>query len=133
MNALEKMRALLEQNGCTAQLKASREQWIYPHSRRAIVIVNIEKLTLRLCAERICDYADAVPQALKHVLVSAPACGGGCKPWGGRVCAGGWHFFMDGREYNKCRYNAFIFGMTRESLDDVCEMLKMELNARKTV
>lgn len=131
MDALEEMRALLKANGCTVRTGGAREQWTYPHSRRAIVIIDAEKCTLRLCAERIGDYADDVPISLRYAIEHAPNCGGGCRPWGGKKCTGGWRFSMDGCEYVKCRYNAFIFSMVKDELSDVRNMLRMELHARR--
>ena len=69
MDALEKMRALLRADGCTVRISGAREQWIYPASRRAIVIISADKGVLRLCAERIGDYAAKVPVSLRHIIV----------------------------------------------------------------
>ena len=131
MDELEKVRALLRADGCTVRISGAREQWTYPASRRAIVTISADKCTLRLCAERIGDYAAKVPVSLRHTIVHAPNCGGDCRPWGGKKCAGGWQFTLDGCEYVKCRYNAFMFSMIKDKLCDVRDMLQMELDSRR--
>lgn len=114
------MRALLRADGCTVRISGAREQWTYPASRRAIVIISADKGVLRLCAERIGDYAAKVPVSLRHTIVRAPNCGGDCRPWDWKKC-----------EYVKCRYNAFMFSMIKDKLCDVRDMLQMELDSRR--
>ena len=133
MDALENMRALLKARGCTVRASGMREQWTYPSPRRAVLIINADKGALRLCAERICDYSGKVPASLIHAIERAPNCGGDCRPWGGRKCAGVWRFLMGGCECAKCRYGAFIFSLTQDDLGDVRDMLQMELDARATL
>lgn len=38
---------------------------------------------------------------------------------------------LDGCEYVKCRYNAFMFSMIKDKLCDVRDMLQMELDSRR--
>ena len=80
----------------------------------------------------LCARASAEPGvfSLRHTIVRAPNCGGDCRPWGGKMCAGGWQFTLDGCEYVKFRYNAFMFSMIKDKLCDVRDMLQMELDSR---
>ena len=130
MDALDEMRALLKESGCAVRGKYPREEWISPVTRRAILILNLDKGTIRLCAQSIGVYADRIPKSLDSAIEHAPNCGGGCKPWGGKVCEGGWSFTHGGRMLKKCRYGSFAFKIVNTDLCALRDMLKMELESR---
>ena len=130
MDALDEMRALLKSAGYTVRGKYPREEWISPITRRAVLIMNLDKGTIRLCAQNIGMYADRIPKSLERAIEHAPNCGGGCKPWGGKACEGGWSFTLNGQELKKCRYGSFMFKIVDTYLNDLRDMLKMELESR---
>ena len=132
MDELEPLRALLRACGYRQRLGDRREQWSHPVTRRAILIITMRhEGRIRLCAERVGEYAAGLPPALRERIKRGMGCSGDCVPWGGgKPCPGGWRFELDGERYVKCRYNEFAFTPGEADMDELELFLRRELIAR---
>ena len=131
MDEFEPLRALLRACGYRQRLGDRREQWSHPVTRRAILIITMRhEGRIRLCAERVGEYAAGLPPALRERIRRGMNCSGDCAPWGGRPCPGGWRFELEGERYEKCRYNEFAFTPGEADMGELELFLRRELMAR---
>lgn len=140
--AVEDIHALLEGHGCKLTVETARAGYVasYRHPANKRVVLNFvfrkSGLHMRLYADHVHTYTGLVaglpPDALKK-LDKAPDCKRlldftACSS----QCAMGYDFELEGRRYQKCRYNAFLLPMTPETIPSLTAMATRELEARQS-
>jgi len=111
----------------------------YTYGKKKRVVMNFVFRKSGLVARIYGDYAgqyneflDKLPNDMKKSIEKAPACKRfedppRCSP----KCVG-YVFTLNGTQYQKCRYNCFMFPVNDESIPHINAFLTSELSARVT-
>lgn len=130
---------LLEQ-GCTCEIKSAKSgytvSYILSGKKRTLATFVSRKtgMKLRIYPEHIREYQgflDTLPEKMKKEIKKASVCKRlinpeDCNP----KCVMGYTFEMDGEQYQKCRYMAFMPTLSEESNPFILQFLKQEAGCR---
>lgn len=91
-------------------------------------------LRMQIRAAHLADYTDflnTLPPDMRTAMVKGINCShtaerGGCGPWGGSKCNGGFAFSFGEEAYRKCRYNNFNFTFTPDTAPYLRAMMEQE-------
>ena len=125
-------------SGCKAAYEEKKSGFLASYKfgkpQRAVLnfIFRKKGMLTRIYGERICNYPDflnTLPKEMVEPIESA----GVCKRLVYNTCSPkcvGYDFVIDGKHFQKCRYNCFEFLMTGESNPFIKEFVEHELRER---
>ncbi len=132
----------LIQRGCNCEIKTAKSGYTVSYTlgktKRTLATFVSRKtgMKLRIYPEHIHEYQDflnGLPEKMKADIKKASVCKRlidpeDCNP----KCVMGYTFELDGEQYRKCRYTAFMPALSVENNPYIKLFLKHELNYGKT-
>jgi len=128
----------LSSNGCKSVFEEKKTGLLgsYKHGKTKKALINLlvkkRGLLVRIYGENIGAYRDflnTLPLQMVQEIDGAGTCkrlvNNGCSP----KCVG-YDFIIDGKRFQKCRYNCFEFLVTDETASYIRAFVENELNAR---
>ena len=126
-------------NGCKCDIKSQKSGYMVSYvlnsSKRTLATFISRKtgMRLRIYPEHILEYQsflDALPEKIKREIKKASSCKrlinpDDCNP----KCIMGYAFALDGEQYQKCRYMAFLPTLSVENNPYIKQFLEKELCA----
>ena len=134
-----KMHEYLLQNDCKLKMASAKNGYVvsYQHGMKKRVLMNFvfrkSGLVARIYADHIGQYIEVletVPDSMKTTVEKAPKCKRFEVPAGCNSKCGGYVFTLGDTQYQKCRYNCFLFGVNDESVPFIRTMIEKELRCR---
>lgn len=132
----------LVEQGCNCEIKTAKSGYVVSYTlgtaKRTLATFVSRKtgMKLRIFPEHIHEYQtflNGLPEKMKKDIKKASVCKrlvnpDDCNP----RCVMGYTFEMDGKQYQKCRYMAFMPALSRENNPYIKLFLKNELECRQT-
>jgi len=131
----------LLQNECKVKLTQAKNGYVvsYQYGKKKRVVINFvfrkNGLIVRIYGDHAGHYADlleALPDNMKKSIEKAPACKRFDNPPKCSQNCVGYVFSMDEKQYQKCRYNCFMFEVNDENIPFIRTLVEKELEQRKT-
>ena len=128
------------ENGCKFKLALAKNGYVasYSYGKPARVVLNFvfrkSGLVARIYGDNVngyLDFIEALPEALMSVIEKAPACKRFENPPKCSSKCVGYVFAIKGTQYQKCKYNCFMFSVDDESIPFIREFIENELKARR--
>ena len=126
----------LTARGSKRRIKAAKSGFVTsyssPSSGRALLNYVFRKsgVKMRIYAQHIGEYPEVLnsfPDSMKADIQKAGNCkkltGANCTP----TCTAGYTFFMDGREYRKCKNMAFFHSLTAGNTAHILKLIRAEI------
>ena len=129
----------MTQYGCKLKIATSKSGYVvsYTHAKSKKVILNFvfrkSGLVVRIYGDSVGQYLDlleALPDKMRKVIEKAPSCKRFEDPPRCNSKCGGYVFILGGTQYQKCRYNCFMFGVDHESIPFIDRFIENEVGAR---
>lgn len=131
----------LAEQGCTCEIKTAKSGYVVSYilsaAKRTLATFVSRKtgMKLRIYPEHIHDYEsflDTLPEKMKKDIRKASACKrllnpDDCNP----KCVMGYSFEMEGQQYQKCRYMAFMPSLSEKNNPYIKQFLEKELLNRR--
>ena len=131
---VQQTHAYLFENGCKLKLQLAKNGYVvsYSHSKSKRVLLNFvfrkSGLVTRIYGDLVNQYMDfleTLPDAMIKSVAKAPVC---------RLCNDrcnkGYAFSIKGTDYQKCRYNCFMFTVDDENIPFIRSFLEHEIHER---
>ncbi len=130
----------LTEQGCKCEIKNAKSGYVVSYilgsTKRTLATFVSRKtgIKLRIYPEHIQEYQsylNTLPEKMKKEIKKASACKrlinpNDCNP----KCVMGYSFEMDGEQYQKCRYMAFMPTLSEENNPFIIQFLKSEMENR---
>jgi len=140
LEAAQALHALAEGHSCGLKIEAAKLGFVLsyldPGTKKTVINLVFRKngLHMRLYADHAGGYVDlvaALPEAALKQLDKAPNCKrlmdiAPCSPY----CVMGVDFELNGKRYQKCRFNAFLLPLSGENFSPLMAMAQRELELR---
>ena len=129
------------QNGCKFKLAAAKNGYVasYPHVRSKLVVINFvfrkTGLVIRIYGDHVGQYTwfmESLPEEMKKAIIKAPQCKRFLNPPRCNSKCGGNVFTLDDTQYQKCRYNCFMFPINEVNIPPVRGFIEREMTCRNT-
>ena len=132
---VKEMHDIFTAAGCKLEIKEAKNGYVasYLHNKKTVANYVFRKkgLLIRIYANHLMAYIpflDTLPASMAKEIAKAPDCKrllnpNDCNP----KCAMGYDFILNGGHYQKCRYNAFFFLISKESKPFIKEFIEKEL------
>ena len=126
-------------NGCALKMATAKNGYVvsYQHKAKKRVVMNFvfrkKKLVVRIYGDHISEYPEfleTMPDSMRISIQTAPACKRFDSPPKCNSKCGGYVFSIGGTQYQKCRYNCFMFVVNYESIPFITTHIEKELAAR---
>lgn len=131
----------LTEHGCKRDIKTAKSGYVVSYilsdTKRTLANFVSRKtgMKIRIYPEHIGQYGtflDSLPEKMKKDIRKASACKrlinpDDCNP----KCVTGYSFQMDGENYQKCRYMAFMPTLSEENIPYIMKFLEHEISARE--
>jgi len=127
------------QNGCKLKLELAKNGYVasYQHGKKKRVILNFVFRKIGLLARIYCNFVgqylevyDETPEKIAKSIEKAPECKRFSDPSECNPKCNGYVFTVSGTQYQKCRYNCFLFAVTDESIPFIRSLYENELRCR---
>lgn len=122
--------------GCKTKFQSAKGgQYIvsYQHPKNKKVLFNYVfrkiGLLVRIYGDNVGNYMDLLQTFPVGMVGTIDKSASDCRACNSR-CPKGYIFNINGKHYNKCRYNSFMFPVNAESIPFISEFIKNEFNAR---
>ena len=138
-NFVGKLHDELIKLGCKTEVKLAKSGYVVSYLLNNKTIANYvfrkKGLVARIYANHIDEYAnvlETLPEGMVNAILKAPPCKrllnpSNCNP----KCAGGYVFALGGERQLKCRYNAFMFLLSEETMPFIKALILSEAGASK--
>lgn len=134
------MDGLMRGAGCTVGIEPAKSGYVvsYKHGPSGRVLANYvfrkRGVVIRVYADNVLKYMElleTLPKEMRAKVAKAPVCRRLvnpelCNPH----CPKGYEFILEGENYQKCRYNCFMFFLEEEANPYVRQMVEKELACR---
>jgi len=129
-------------NGCKLKMASAKNGYVvsYQHGRKKRVVLNFvfrkTGLVARIYGDNVGTYSDvlmSLPDSMKNSVKKAPSCKRFDDPPRCNPNCGGYVFSIDGVQYQKCRYNCFMFEVCDESIPFIRTLIEKELAVRDSL
>ena len=129
----------LLESGCKLKMTSAKNGYVvsYQHGRKKRVVLNFvfrkSGLVARIYGDNVGMYLDvleSLPDSMKNSVIKAPSCKRFDVPPKCNSKCGGYVFCVGGVQYQKCRYNCFMFEVNDESLPFIRSFVEKELAHR---
>ena len=126
-------------SGCTLKLATAKNGYVvsYTHIKSKRVIMNFvfrkKGLVTRIYGDNVGQYPDilkSLPEKMLKSIEKAPNCKRFENPPRCSPKCGGYVFAINDTQYQKCRYNCFMFEVDDESIPYITMFLENELKER---
>ena len=129
----------MQQNDCKLRLELAKNGYVasYQHGKKKRVILNFvfrkSGLFSRIYTNFIGQYMEVLevlPEKMSKSIEKAPVCKRFADPSECNPNCNGYLFTMNGTQYQKCRYNCFLFAVDEESIPVIKSLYENELRCR---
>ena len=126
-------------NGCVLKMANAKNGFVvsYQHVAKKRVVMNFvfrkNGLVARIYGDHVGEYPEfleTLPDSMRISIQTAPACKRFDNPPKCNSKCGGYVFSIGGMQYQKCRYNCFLFVVSDESIPFITTHIEKELAAR---
>lgn len=128
------------ENNCAVKLESAKSGYVvsYSHTKTKKVIANYvfrkKGLIIRIYGDNVSSYAEFIntlPEGMIKTIEKAPVCKRLVDPAKcNSRCPMGYVFTLKGTDYQKCRYNSFMFLVNDENAPYIKMFLEHELTRR---
>ena len=128
------------QNGCKFKLALAKNGYVasYSYGKPGRVVLNFvfrkKGLVARIYGDNVNAYMDFIgtlPENMIDTIIKAPACKRFADPPKCSPKCIGYVFSVNGTQYQKCRYNCFLFDINDESAPFTADFVGHELRERR--
>lgn len=133
--------AMLREKDCKVGIEPAKSGYVvsYKHAGSGRVIINYvfrkKGLVIRIYADNVLKYMELLetfPADMKSKVAKAPVCRRLVNPeLCNAHCPKGYEFILEGENYQKCRYNCFMFFLEDAANPHIRRMVELELAHRK--
>lgn len=129
------MNEFLQPKGYKTDIKQASQgpviSFITPKTKRTVFNCVFRKsgLFVRIYADNIMKYQEFI-QTLPEEMLNSINKASECRMCNSR-CPKGYHVNINGNDYNKCRYGAFMFGLTAQTMSFIKEFIVNEVKYRQ--
>lgn len=131
----------LLQMGCKLGITQAKSGYVASYTLNKKTIMNYvfrkSGMIARIYGDNIDQYLDllsTLPDSMIKAIDKAPICKRLVDPTKcNSRCAMGYTFTLCGNDYQKCRYNAFMFLINEQSMPFIRSLIEREVNARLAV
>jgi len=129
----------MQQNDCKLKLELAKNGYVasYQHGKKKRVILNFvfrkSGLFSRIYTNNIGRYMEVlekIPEKISKSIEKAPVCKRFNDPSECNPKCNGYLFTMNDTQYQKCRYNCFLFAVDDESIPIIKSLYEKELKCR---
>jgi len=126
-------------DGCKLKITSAKNGYVvsYQHGRKKRVVLNFVfrkiGLVARIYGDNVGAYSDvlgSLPDSIKNSVKKAPSCKRFDDPPRCNSNCRGYVFSIDDVQYQKCRYNCFMFEVCDESIPLIRTFIEKELALR---
>ena len=136
---VEDINGFLLENNCKREIKTAKSgftvSYLLQDTKKTLAVFVCRKtgIKIRIYPQRLNEYMnflDSLPANMKKEIAKASVCKrllnpDDCNP----KCVMGYDFIMDKEHYQKCRYMAFMFTVTEESVPYIRKFLQNDLTS----
>jgi hypothetical protein len=135
----QEINSYLLQNGCMLKMAQAKNGLVvsYQHPAKKRVLMNFvfrkKGLVARVYGEHVGEYPgflESMPDSMRASIQKAPPCKRFDDPPKCSPKCSGYVFSIDGTQYQKCRYNCFMYEVNDESIPFITAHIEKELAAR---
>lgn len=143
LDFVHKTHSFMLENGCSVKIEAAKSghvlSYLLPKTKKVIINYVFRKggLIVRIYGDNVSKYADimgTLPSGMVKAIEKAPVCKRLVDPTKcNSRCPMGYVFDLNGKTYQNCRYNSFMFAVTDENYASIHNFIERELKERTAI
>ncbi len=131
------MNNYLTEQGCTIKIESAKSGYVVSYSLNGRALMNYVFRKSGMVSRIYGDFAHTyisdivLTNDMQKGIKKAPVCKRLIDPAKClQTCRMGYDFYLDGEQYQKCQYSAFMFLINTESKQSILDFIKHEVMAR---